>query len=40
MYAFLPASSTRITKYRDESSTASTEGFCGLYGVFANTASE
>jgi len=37
MYAFFPESSTRTTKYREESSTASTEGRLGSYSVFANT---
>lgn len=37
MYAFLPASSTRTTKYREESNTASTDGLVTSYSALANT---
>lgn len=37
MYAFLPSFSTRTTKYRDESRTASTEGLVMGYSARANT---
>lgn len=37
MYARLPLSSTRTTKYREESRTASTDGFAGSYSALANT---
>lgn len=39
MYADRPESSTRTTKYLEESRTASTDGRDGSYSVLANTIS-